>query len=34
MTFGDYIVYIDESGDHGVTNVNPDRPVFVLRPAL
>jgi hypothetical protein len=30
MTFGDYIVYIDESGDHGLTNINPDHRVFVL----
>lgn len=30
MNFGDYIVYIDESGDHGLTNINPDHPVFVL----
>lgn len=28
--FGDYVVYVDESGDHGLTNVNPDYPVFVL----
>ena len=26
----DYIVYIDESGDHGLTNINRDHPVFVL----
>jgi hypothetical protein len=29
MTFGDYIVYIDESGDHGLTNINPDHPVLI-----
>ena len=25
-----YIVYIDESGDHGLNNINRDHPVFVL----
>lgn len=28
--FGDYIVYVDESGDHTVTRVYPTYPVFVL----
>lgn len=28
--FGEYIVYVDESGDHGLKNINPDYPVFVL----
>ncbi|MCK0713922.1 DUF3800 domain-containing protein [Chromohalobacter sarecensis] len=28
--FGEYIVYVDESGDHGLRNINPDYPVFVL----
>lgn len=28
--FGDYIVYVDESGDHGLTAINADYPVFVL----
>ncbi|RXK54974.1 DUF3800 domain-containing protein [Oleiharenicola lentus] len=27
---GDYIVYVDESGDHGLERVSPDYPVFVL----
>jgi len=30
MDFGDYIVYADESGDHGLVNINPENPVFVL----
>ncbi|MGL6160414.1 DUF3800 domain-containing protein [Microbulbifer sp.] len=28
--FGDYIVYVDESGDHSLHSINPDYPVFVL----
>lgn len=28
--FGDYIVFVDESGDHSLTSINPDYPVFVL----
>lgn len=28
--FGDYIVYVDESGDHGLARMDPDYPVFVL----
>ncbi|MGO4135033.1 DUF3800 domain-containing protein [Rhizobium brockwellii] len=30
MQFGDYIVYVDESGDHGMENINPENPVFAL----
>lgn len=30
MTFGDYIVYVDESGDHSLTSINPQNPVFTL----
>ena len=30
MNYSEYIVYIDESGDHGLTNINPDHPVFAL----
>jgi hypothetical protein len=30
MTFSDYIVYADESGDHSLTSINPQHPVFVL----
>lgn len=28
--FSDYIVYVDESGDHGIRNLDPKYPVFVL----
>jgi len=28
--FGDYVVYVDESGDHSLKNVNPQYPMFVL----
>jgi hypothetical protein len=28
--FSDYIVYVDESGDHSLESINPDYPVFVL----
>ena len=28
--FGDYLVFVDESGDHGLENVPPEYPVFVL----
>jgi hypothetical protein len=27
---GDFIIYVDESGDHSLANVNKDYPVFVL----
>jgi hypothetical protein len=30
QTFSDYIVFADESGDHGLEDVNPQYPVFVL----
>ena len=26
----DYIIYVDESGDHGLKSIDPDYPVFVL----
>lgn len=29
-TFSDYIVYVDESGDHGLKNIDNNYPVFVL----
>jgi hypothetical protein len=29
-TFSDYIVYVDESGDHGLKTIDPYYPVFVL----
>jgi len=28
--FGDYIVYVDESGDQSLTHIDPQYPVFVL----
>lgn len=30
MEFSDYMVYVDESGDHSLTSINPQNPVFVL----
>jgi hypothetical protein len=30
MGFSDYIIYADESGDHGLASINPEMPVFVL----
>ena len=31
MTYGDYIIYVDESGDHGLgQNIDTQYPVFVL----
>ena len=30
LPFGDYIVYVDESGDHGLVATDPDYPIFVL----
>lgn len=30
MTDGDFIVFVDESGDHGLANIDPASPVFVL----
>lgn len=29
-TFDDYIVFVDESGDHGLISIDPHYPVFVL----
>ena len=29
-SFSDYIVYVDESGDHGLESIDPNYPVFVL----
>jgi hypothetical protein len=28
--FSDYIVYVDESGDHSLQSINPEYPIFVL----
>lgn len=30
MEFSDFIVYVDESGDHGLITINPQNSVFVL----
>lgn len=30
MVYGDYLVFVDESGDHGLVSIDPDYPVFVL----
>lgn len=30
MEFSDYIVYVDESGDHGLATLDPHYPLFVL----
>ncbi len=30
MSFSDYIIYADESGDHSLVSINPQNPVFVL----
>jgi hypothetical protein len=30
MNFSNYIVYVDESGDHSLSSVNKDFPIFVL----
>ena len=30
MAASDYIVYVDESGDHSLTSIDPQYPVFVL----
>lgn len=29
-SFGDYIVFVDESGDYGMASIDPHYPVFVL----
>jgi Protein of unknown function (DUF3800) len=29
-SFSDYIVYVDESGDHGLMSIDPSYPIFVL----
>jgi hypothetical protein len=30
LQHGEYIVYVDESGDHSLESINPDYPLFVL----
>lgn len=29
-SFSDYIIYVDESGDHSLESIDPDYPIFVL----
>lgn len=28
--FGDYLIFLDESGDHGLSSIDPEFPIFVL----
>jgi len=28
--FSDYVIYVDESGDHSLKTIDPDFPVFAL----
>jgi hypothetical protein len=28
--FSEYIIFADESGDHGLSSINPENPIFVL----
>ncbi|WP_375143534.1 DUF3800 domain-containing protein [Bradyrhizobium sp. CCGUVB14] len=30
MPFSDYVVYVDESGDHSLQSIDPNFPVFSL----
>jgi Protein of unknown function (DUF3800) len=30
MTDSDYIIYVDESGDHSLTSIDPNYPIFVV----
>ena len=30
MTYSDFIIYVDESGDHSLDSIDRDYPVFVL----
>lgn len=30
MNYSDYVIYVDESGDHGLASIDRDYPVFVL----
>lgn len=30
LSYSDYLIFADESGDHGLTSINPENPVFVL----
>lgn len=30
MTYSDFVIYVDESGDHSLVSIDRDYPVFVL----
>lgn len=30
MLYSDFVIYVDESGDHGLASIDPKYPVFVL----
>ena len=30
MNYGDYVIYVDESGDHSLTSIDVGYPIFVL----
>jgi hypothetical protein len=30
MNFSDYVIYVDESGDHSLASIDADYPLFVL----
>lgn len=30
LPFSDFVIFVDESGDHSLTSINPDYPLFVL----
>ena len=30
MEYSDYVIYVDESGDHGLNSIDPSYPIFVL----
>jgi hypothetical protein len=30
MIFSDYVIYVDESGDHSLESIDPEYPIFVL----
>ena len=30
LPFGNHLIYVDESGDHGLAQVDPGYPIFVL----
>ncbi|HCU25092.1 MAG TPA: DUF3800 domain-containing protein, partial [Deltaproteobacteria bacterium] len=29
-SFSNYVVFVDESGDHGLVSIDPNYPIFVL----